>query len=62
MSAGTRETRVLSVHNSPLNSLWLSSTRREFDSLKERPQIESSASLVVNKLTMINLDFCPDDR
>lgn len=30
------------MSNSPLNFLWLSSTPREFDSLKEKQQIESS--------------------
>lgn len=32
----------MNVYDSPLNFLWLSSTPREFDSLQEKRQIESS--------------------
>lgn len=45
MTAGKKkENRLkLNVYNSPLNSLWLSSTPREFDSLKEKQQIKFSS-------------------
>lgn len=45
MTAGKKKENSLklNVYNSPLNSLWLSSTPREFDSLKEKQQIKFSS-------------------